>query len=102
MNEFAIDDESQGDIALFTALLGEVLRAHSRKRVLVLVERLRDGFVQLRGQDDPDLRDKLMKRIAGPMVGGLISSTILTLVIIPAVYYIWKNWQLRKEWKNLI
>jgi len=33
------------------------------------------------------------------MVGGLISSTILTLVIIPAVYYIWKSWQLRAVWK---
>ncbi|MBE0618737.1 MAG: efflux RND transporter permease subunit, partial [Proteobacteria bacterium] len=38
---------------------------------------------------------EVMKRIAGPMVGGLISSTILTLVIIPAVYDIWKRWELR-------
>ena len=28
----------------------------------------------------------VMKRIAAPMVGGMISSTILTLVVIPAVY----------------
>jgi Cu(I)/Ag(I) efflux system membrane protein CusA/SilA len=40
---------------------------------------------------------QIMKRIAAPMVGGLISSTILTLVIIPAVYDIWKRWELRKE-----
>ena len=32
----------------------------------------------------------VMKRIAAPMVGGLITSTILTLLIIPAVYVIWK------------
>ncbi len=32
----------------------------------------------------------VMKRIAAPMVGGLVTSTILTLLIIPAVYYIWK------------
>ncbi len=32
---------------------------------------------------------RIMKRIAAPMVGGLISSTILTLVIIPAVYLLW-------------
>ncbi len=43
---------------------------------------------------------QVMKRIAGPMVGGLISSTILTLIIIPAVYYVWKNWQLRSQLKN--
>ncbi|PLX39743.1 MAG: AcrB/AcrD/AcrF family protein [Deltaproteobacteria bacterium] len=38
---------------------------------------------------------EIMKRIAAPMVGGLISSTILTLLIIPAVYELWKRWQLR-------
>ncbi len=32
---------------------------------------------------------RVMKRIAAPMVGGLVSSTILTLVIIPAIYLLW-------------
>jgi Cu(I)/Ag(I) efflux system membrane protein CusA/SilA len=36
---------------------------------------------------------RVMKRIAAPMVGGLISSTILTLVIIPAIYVLWKRWK---------
>jgi len=40
---------------------------------------------------------RVMKRIAAPMVGGLVSSTILTLVIIPAIYLLWRRWQLRKE-----
>ena len=39
---------------------------------------------------------QVMKRIAAPMVGGLISSTVLTLVIIPAVYALWKGWGIRK------
>jgi len=38
---------------------------------------------------------QVMKRIAAPMVGGLISSTILTLLIIPALYIIWKKWAYR-------
>jgi Cu(I)/Ag(I) efflux system membrane protein CusA/SilA len=33
----------------------------------------------------------VMKRIAAPMVGGMISSTILTLVVIPAIYSIWRE-----------
>jgi len=33
----------------------------------------------------------MMKRIAAPMVGGMISSTVLTLVVIPAVYSLWKE-----------
>lgn len=53
------------DIELFTTLLGEVLREHSRKRVLVVVERLREGFRELREREDPELRAKLMKRIEG-------------------------------------
>jgi Cu(I)/Ag(I) efflux system membrane protein CusA/SilA len=32
-----------------------------------------------------------MKRIAAPMIGGLVSSSILTLVIIPAVYYLYRS-----------
>jgi Cu(I)/Ag(I) efflux system membrane protein CusA/SilA len=33
----------------------------------------------------------VMKRIAAPMVGGMITSTVLTLVVIPAVYSLWKE-----------
>jgi hypothetical protein len=32
-----------------------------------------------------------MKRIAAPMVGGMVSSTVLTLLIIPAIYYLWRS-----------
>ncbi|MEO5721055.1 MAG: CusA/CzcA family heavy metal efflux RND transporter [Chthoniobacterales bacterium] len=35
-----------------------------------------------------------MKRIAAPMVGGMISSTVLTLVIIPAIYFLWRSREL--------
>jgi Cu(I)/Ag(I) efflux system membrane protein CusA/SilA len=38
----------------------------------------------------------VMKRIAAPMVGGMISSTILTLIVIPAIYSLWREWQLRR------
>ena len=40
---------------------------------------------------------EVMRRIAVPMVGGMVSSTILTLVVIPAIYAIVKGWQLHKE-----
>jgi Cu(I)/Ag(I) efflux system membrane protein CusA/SilA len=33
----------------------------------------------------------VMKRIAAPMVGGMVSSTILTLVVIPAIYSLWRE-----------
>jgi copper/silver efflux system protein len=37
----------------------------------------------------------VMKRIAAPMVGGMVSSTFLTLLVIPAIYSLWRGWQLR-------
>ncbi len=33
----------------------------------------------------------VMRRIALPMVGGMITTTILTLIVIPVVYYIWEG-----------
>jgi len=32
-----------------------------------------------------------MKRIAAPMIGGMVSDTILTLIVVPAVYGLWKG-----------
>jgi len=40
---------------------------------------------------------EVMKRIAAPMVGGMVSATILTLVVVPAIYGLWKGWRLPKE-----
>ncbi len=37
---------------------------------------------------------EVMSRIAAPMVGGMISSTILTLIVIPALYALIKEWTL--------
>jgi Cu(I)/Ag(I) efflux system membrane protein CusA/SilA len=36
-----------------------------------------------------------MKRIAAPMVGGMISSSMLTLVVIPAIYSLWQEREVR-------
>jgi len=33
----------------------------------------------------------VMKRIAAPMVGGMVTSTILTLIVIPVIYYLWRR-----------
>jgi Cu(I)/Ag(I) efflux system membrane protein CusA/SilA len=51
-----------------------------------------------------------IQRIAAPMIGGLITSTILTLEIVPAIYSIWRGRQVewikgpkppRKKWEEL-
>jgi Cu(I)/Ag(I) efflux system membrane protein CusA/SilA len=40
---------------------------------------------------------EVMRRIAAPMVGGMISSTILTLIVIPAIYGLVKEFALRRQ-----
>jgi Cu(I)/Ag(I) efflux system membrane protein CusA/SilA len=39
----------------------------------------------------------VMKRIAAPMVGGVITSTLLELIIYPVIYMIWKGRELEKS-----
>ncbi len=43
----------------------------------------------------------VMKRVAAPMIGGLVTSAILTLVIIPVVYTYWRYAQFRREQRLL-
>ena len=40
---------------------------------------------------------EIMQRIAVPMIGGMVSSTLLTLIVIPAVYGLVKGWRLRAQ-----
>jgi copper/silver efflux system protein len=39
----------------------------------------------------------VMKRIAAPMIGGMVTSTILTLAVIPAIYALWRGWELKRK-----
>jgi len=39
---------------------------------------------------------EVMSRIAAPMVGGMVSSTVLTLAVIPAIYALVKQWRLSR------
>jgi copper/silver efflux system protein len=34
---------------------------------------------------------EVLQRIAAPMVGGMVTSTVLTLVVIPTLYYLWRR-----------
>jgi len=44
---------------------------------------------------------EVMQRIAVPMIGGMISSTLLTLAVIPAIYGIVKGWNLARAGEEL-
>jgi len=40
---------------------------------------------------------EVMRRIAAPMVGGMVSATLLTLIVIPAVFLMWKSATLKRD-----
>ena len=40
---------------------------------------------------------EVMRRIAAPMVGGMVSATLLTLVVIPALFLYWREWLLERQ-----
>jgi copper/silver efflux system protein len=39
----------------------------------------------------------VMKRIAAPMIGGMVSSTVLTLLVIPVLYALWRSWSVPSD-----
>lgn len=39
----------------------------------------------------------VMKRIAAPMIGGVVTSALVTLAVYPAIYMLWKGRKFRKE-----
>lgn len=39
---------------------------------------------------------EIMKRVAAPMLGGLLTSAFLTLEVIPVLYTLWRSYQLQR------
>ena len=45
---------------------------------------------------------EVMQRIAAPMIGGMVSAVLLTLLVLPAIYKLWKAAELRRFNQQLI
>ena len=39
----------------------------------------------------------VMKRIATPMVGGVVTSTLMELLVYPAIYYLWRSRAINRQ-----
>ena len=39
----------------------------------------------------------VMKRIATPMIGGVVTSTLMELIVYPAIFYIWRSRRIRNR-----
>ena len=70
------------NVRLFTALLGEVLREHSQQPLVAIVERLCDGFRQLREQENSVLREQLRGAVEG-----LDAQTLSTVIRAFSIFF---------------
>jgi Cu(I)/Ag(I) efflux system membrane protein CusA/SilA len=72
-------------------MLGAVERVRPKMMTVVAIMA---GLLPIMGSTGTG--SEVMQRIAVPMIGGMMSSTLLTLVVIPAVYALVKGWGLSR------
>jgi Cu(I)/Ag(I) efflux system membrane protein CusA/SilA len=93
---------SAGTIVTVPDLVAEALEAASKRVRPLLMTVLANVFGLLPILFDDGVGADLAKRIALPMWGGLVSLTLLTLFVIPAVYVVWRSFQLRRGAKRRV
>lgn len=81
----------EGRLADLTALRGAIIEGavdRVRPKLMTVATTLLGLLPVMYGTETGT---RVMKRIAAPMVGGLVSSAILTLLILPAIYLLWRR-----------
>ena len=96
-----LDDEwnegrQKGTIQTLGELLDRSLEAGSKRVRPLLMTVMSNVLGLLPILLDTGVGSDVAKRIAAPMWGGLVSLTILTLFVVPAVYVVWRSFQLRE------
>jgi Cu(I)/Ag(I) efflux system membrane protein CusA/SilA len=81
-------------------LLAHALEAATKRVRPLLMTVLANVFGLLPILFDTGVGADLAKRIALPMWGGLVSLTLLTLFVVPAVYVVWRSFHLRRSAKQ--
>jgi Cu(I)/Ag(I) efflux system membrane protein CusA/SilA len=94
-----IRQQRQGEgLALSRADLGRAIMTGAVERVrpkMMTVVAIMAGLLPILWSTGTG--SEVMRRIAVPMVGGMVSSTVLTLLVIPAIFAIVKGWRLPQE-----
>jgi Cu(I)/Ag(I) efflux system membrane protein CusA/SilA len=85
-----------GKISSVSDLLGACIEAGSRRVRPLLMTVMTNILGLLPILLDTGVGADVAKRIAAPMWGGLVSLTALTLLVVPAIYVIWRSFELRR------
>jgi Cu(I)/Ag(I) efflux system membrane protein CusA/SilA len=88
-----------GTITTVPQLVEHSLEAATKRVRPLLMTVLANVFGLLPILFDDGVGADLAKRIALPMWGGLVSLTLLTLFVVPAVYVMWRSFQVRRTAK---
>jgi Cu(I)/Ag(I) efflux system membrane protein CusA/SilA len=89
------EGRAAGTITTTADLVERSLDAASRRVRPLLMTVLANVFGLLPILFDDGVGSDVAKRIALPMWGGLVSLTILTLFVVPAIYVVWRGFHLR-------
>jgi copper/silver efflux system protein len=96
LDEAWVAGRASGAIATTQQLVEHALDAATKRVRPLLMTVLANVFGLLPILFDDGVGADLAKRIALPMWGGLVSLTLLTLFVIPAVYVVWRTFQQRR------
>jgi copper/silver efflux system protein len=91
-----------GSLTTTEALVEHALDAATKRVRPLLMTVLANVFGLLPLLFDDGVGADLAKRIALPMWGGLVSLTLLTLFVVPAVYVVWRSSHLRRSRKRAL
>ncbi len=100
LDEAWVKGRAAGTITSVAELVDHSLEAAVKRVRPLLMTVLANVFGLLPILLDDGVGSDLAKRIAAPMWGGLVSLTILTLFVVPAVYVVWRSRHLRRSRKQ--
>ncbi len=97
LDEAWVEGRKSGAIRTVHDLVDRSLDAGAKRVRPMLMTVMTNVFGLLPILLDTGVGSDVAKRIAAPMWGGLVSLTILTLLVIPAVYVVWRSFALRHD-----
>ena len=96
------EGRAAGLIHTVDELIAQCVEAGSKRVRPLLMTVLSNVFGLLPLLFDTGVGADVAKRIAAPMWGGLVSLTLLTLLVIPAVYVVWRSFHLWRERRHVL
>jgi Cu(I)/Ag(I) efflux system membrane protein CusA/SilA len=95
LDEAWAEGEKSGGFASMKDLIGASVEAGSKRVRPLLMTVMTNVFGLLPVLLDTGVGSDVAKRVAAPMWGGLVSLTLLTLLVIPAMYVVWRGFTVR-------